>query len=692
MKEEYKNNLFKKYADLCVDKKIYKKLENDGIIYKGLRDVYTGFYGQSSSMFTRSSAKLGKFNGIIPTKAASYNEILFLENWINSSRENDTCVLVYRDFMVICSEPKMEVFKKNLISNYEEPVAIPLSKIVKVSAIEKKDIDHNSHYGMKIEFENGQNYYAFLFTRAHYSNGYGMDMGTYLQGNNWSFQTNQLLGHNLSYDPGDEELNQNYFIDFFQDLINNCTDYEVIENAIIELGCNTKITKYLLENMYNSKINFVFKLIDLYDDIKKENNNPELIKKLERLLKRADELTKKITEYNGEIQEIRNKINKKNDELLSANLFKKIEINKEINNLKKQIKMIEDDINNTHLSEEDIDSVYDLFIKGQNIDRSQRELAIKLYDKCIEKNIDNLNDEDNLAIFNIICNSMNIGDDRQELFEIGRKNKDNKKDSSRKEILLQKINDEESYNFAKKKTLIVGKDKYALEARAMLNDAEAKKAISNLAYQIGVSETTFKAKKSDEYILGGIANGIAGGAAALATVSDIRSKNAQAEIDAASIREHGYDLMRQASDFSDIFSSNIYSIKSKLKKIDEKLCDVDNTAKYYDYLDCKISDYVVNQGGELEITVDVKLTKEPKLKDIPIIIDGSLLIEIYSGSKKVGDAYLVAPGLNVLDTSKIGFNVCDKYSVIGLPLEEDFVQDSKYDFIIKPINVWMIEK
>ena len=109
-------------------------------------------------------------------------------------------------------------------------------------------------------------------------------------------------------------------------------------------------------------------------------------------------------------------------------------------------------------------------------------------------------------------------------------------------------------------------------------------------------------------------------------------------------------------------------------------------------MDCRVTDYKVEINGNLTINVEVGFKKEPVIKDIPIVIDGSLLINIKHNNKIVGNAYLNAPGFNVTSIRKIGFNYEQKYSVIGLSMDGEFDENIDYEFEIKPINIWMIEK
>lgn len=95
-------------------------------------------------------------------------------------------MLVYKDFLVISSEPKMDSKSDTLIPSSTLPVAIPIHRIKDLSLSETKDFNYNPIYNLKITFDNGSTYHANLFTRASYSNGFGKTFGPYF---------NVVIGH-----------------------------------------------------------------------------------------------------------------------------------------------------------------------------------------------------------------------------------------------------------------------------------------------------------------------------------------------------------------------------------------------------------------------------------------------------------------------------------------------------------------
>lgn len=696
MNTEYSNILYKKYADLCLNKNQYNSLVKYGIIPNGLENIYDGCCGRLSAGVGKQLIK-GPYRGRIPEEAASYKELLFFEDWSNCSIKG-TCMLIYQDFLVLCSEPKDDVLDHTLKPNL--PVVIPLYRIADLSLSETRDSDYNPVYALKITFDNDKTYSAKLFTRVSYSNGYGTKFGPYLQGCNWSFEANQiLLNQALKYTSGYEIYNQTCILNKLKMIINNAKNFSKIEDAILNLGCSTIVTNRLLDSMYSNRGLLVFTMVENLNELRKSKCSSDLIDKLESVELTIRELNSQIIKFREKLKEINKELRNKEKELETVSLFKKKSIKDEINKLEMKIEDYSKKIKSSCVPSSKIAEIYDCLLKylSDNIsdfDSSKNKLALKLYEMCNKRGIENLNSEDDEILFEAICKNLNIDSslNLKKLFEQGKKCYNEKDRPTKKEILLKSIADEELYKSERDKTKFIGKDKYFNKIDLIIQEKNAMKELMDFDYQAGKLATKTKAVKSDEYILGGLANGIAGGAAGLATVNDIRQKNAAAEIYAQKTVSQGYKLMNDSREKKQLLNNDIYELERRKSEIDEKLCDINHREKYFEYLDCRVTDYKVEINGNLTINVEVGFKKEPVIKDIPIVIDGSLLINIKHNNKIVGNAYLNAPGFNVTSIRKIGFNYEQKYSIIGLSMDGEFDENIDYEFEIKPINIWMIEK
>ena len=696
MKSEYNYDLYKKYADLCLNKNQYDSLVKWGIIPDGLENIFDRSYDISGSLF--SVSKEGVYSGKIPKIIASLNESLFLENWCNYYNFKNTCMLVYKDFLVISSEPKMDSKSDTLIPASTLPVAIPIHRIKDLSLSETKDFNYNPIYNLKITFDNGSTYHANLFTCASYSNGFGKTFGPYLQGCNWSFEVNQiLLKKKLKYTPGYENYNQMVVLNELKIIMINAKNFSRVENAIMNLECSTSVTNKLLDSIYSSDTLLVFTMVKYLKELKESKCDSVLIDKLEEIKQIMKKLNSQIDEYKEKIKGLNKELENKKLELEIAGLFKKMNIKNEINELELEIKDYNKKINSSCVPSFKIADVCSALLSHSSnfdYDISKNKLALELYETCAKKGIEELNSEDDEIIFEAICKRLNIDSSMnpKELFVQGKKSYSEKDKPSRKSILLEKIHDEELYKFEKDRIKFVGKDKYFNKVNLEIKKKNSMSELMDLGYQSGKLATQTRAVKSDEYILGGLASGIGGAAAGLATASDIREKNIKAENYAREKREQGYKLMRDSKNMKSSLDDEIFDLELSKRTIENGLCDTEHTERYFEYLDCKVTNYKTKIDGNMSIDIEINFKKEPVIKNIPIIIDGSLLINIKNNNKIVGNAYLNAPGFDILSTKEIGFNCEQKYSVIGLPISEEFNKDLDYQFEIEPVNIWMIEK
>lgn len=100
----------------------------------------------------------------------------------------------------------------------------------------------------------------------------------------------------------------------------------------------------------------------------------------------------------------------------------------------------------------------------------------------------------------------------------------------------------------------------------------------------------------------------------------------------------------------------------------------------------------------MTIKMDIRYKTTPEINGVPVIIDGSLHIDVMDGEKVVGEAYFCAPGFDETNLKKVGFvpnirnSKTNTYTIIAVPIFADFDKDKKFKIRITPVNVWMIEQ
>ena len=190
-------------------------------------------------------------------------------------------------------------------------------------------------------------------------------------------------------------------------------------------------------------------------------------------------------------------------------------------------------------------------------------------------------------------------------------------------------------------------------------------------------------KEKDWALHGGIASGIAGTGAGIATALDIQAQNAE-------IRAHNESLMKsKAPVFSKMVSSSsdlqreINRYKKYLELLPTKLIDEETPKEeVFDLLKVVCDKSVVSKTGAIEITATV----EPKRKlyifdDVPAYADGTIIAKVLDENNKlVSTAKMVFPLFGIKSATKI--------SGIGLSGAKE---NQRYHVVFVPDKLWLVE-
>lgn len=207
-------------------------------------------------------------------------------------------------------------------------------------------------------------------------------------------------------------------------------------------------------------------------------------------------------------------------------------------------------------------------------------------------------------------------------------------------------------------------------------------------------------KGSDWAILGGIADGIAGPAAGVATALSVQQSNAQraAQNDSfirstASVmnimREHAYDMEREANKHDE-----------KAKELDRQKAALDNDIsranvalvgdtpadEILSMLSFGYTDISVSETGAFTVKVYVSLPRNNLLiyGDTPAVVDGTLLANLYQNKDYIGSAKLVLPAGGLAPGSR-------SVTLQGMGLA-GAKPHAKCQIEFVPHKLWLIEK
>ena len=226
----------------------------------------------------------------------------------------------------------------------------------------------------------------------------------------------------------------------------------------------------------------------------------------------------------------------------------------------------------------------------------------------------------------------------------------------------------------------VGKDKRI----AMLSDraAELRNKAENQKKSAKAIISSGQQKERDWAIWGGIADGIAGFGAGVATAIDIQMENNQ-------IREENKQRMKAALpaylSITDSASNNIRNANCIMEEIESfKLKLISNISKesLMENITFSNTDIMISEIGSALICTVASLKPDFVIfDDVPAIVDGTILAEIYDGERLCGTAQLVLPVYG------LGQNI----TLNGICLE-CCNPNTKYTVKFVAKNLWAMEK
>ena len=346
---------------------------------------------------------------------------------------------------------------------------------------------------------------------------------------------------------------------------------------------------------------------------------------------------------------------------------------------------------------------------NDNLKEINNDLAIKIYNKCIIKKITDL-DSNNIDALGIIAYSYGVKDieEAKKYFYAGKnifKENENEKKRIWYETKISKAREKEMEIFLenKKKADIIGKDKYTYSLKKDLEYGYKALELSKTAEKLGLVNMNARPQISDPAIWGGIANGIGGTAAGLATFMDIKKKNEQEIKNTKKIQESGEKLYNNAKDIQRYLPDALKNEELMKDYIEDKLFDDRFPEEKMKNLKISDIEYSITDGKN--INVKAKYTNNDiTILNSPAILDGSLKIEIYNMENcLIATGYHVAPGIEKFDLNYKGNDNFDlnfsgfsaKGKIDCICISDNYKkidEDIEYRVEIKPYHLWIIEK
>lgn len=197
-------------------------------------------------------------------------------------------------------------------------------------------------------------------------------------------------------------------------------------------------------------------------------------------------------------------------------------------------------------------------------------------------------------------------------------------------------------------------------------------------------------KLNDWATLGGIANGIAGPAAGVATAVNamaenerIKERNAMYLNCAAYLSGEVGKKAKQAEDEVASLRNNANLVRAEIKALDEKVVLAVTSEELEESLKCVSFDVKKSKSDILEITASISNNYVPDVpKGVKIIIDGVIVADVLCEGVRIDEVYLPLPlyGIKCGITDEV-YGYCATY----------MVGDREYTISVRSMNVWAME-
>ena len=319
---------------------------------------------------------------------------------------------------------------------------------------------------------------------------------------------------------------------------------------------------------------------------------------------------------------------------------------------------------------------------------NQKKLHIQFYKECIEKGIEDISSPANNQKAELIAKRLGCKgcENLADYFEEGRKLYTQAEDQGKaaeeqKKLAELRSAEKEKYDELTKYASFEGREKRV----AILSDTQRQyyKKAAELEKGMRLLTHASQQKEINWATHGGIASGIAGGAAGLAVAIDAQAKNAQ-------IRAQNEANMRALTPGILAVHKSAGEYRQAAKDLqvsidDAKIKLVADTPKdeVFSKLDIRVNQIAISETGAFTIQVSVKLTDDLTIFDnVQAVADGTLSANLYQEGHNVGNALLVLPTFGVDRTEAIIEGICLSGAKQGIPYEVQFT----------PHLLWEMEK
>lgn len=279
----------------------------------------------------------------------------------------------------------------------------------------------------------------------------------------------------------------------------------------------------------------------------------------------------------------------------------------------------------------------------------QEQLEVAFYDECLKNGIKSCKTEKEIQKATLIAQKLNLQfANISALYAESQQRKRKIEQREMEESINSEKNEEQKkYNELIKYANYSGREKrIAMLADMQKKYAEAAKTLRDGASAVW-SASQLKEKEGDWAIMGGIASAIAGPAAGMATALDSQAKTAQEN---AQIRERN---RINCEAFAPVIATSYKgaaqnermakSYAELLESAKTKLVANDSTEECFARIIFDGTTIDVSRSGTCTVMTSVCASPFKIFDDVPAVIDGTIIAQIYDNNELIGKAKMVLP-------------------------------------------------
>ena len=320
------------------------------------------------------------------------------------------------------------------------------------------------------------------------------------------------------------------------------------------------------------------------------------------------------------------------------------------------------------------------------------ELA-RFYNECIQNNVRSCKSEKDRQKVSLIAKKSNIPyTDIEALYNEAKqcyqeKQKADKEYTHQKELAELKAKEQAQYDVLNEFSSYKGQEKKIAILTKEYN--ETARSLQGTKDAISVTLAPPLEKEHDWAVMGGLANGLAGPGAGIATAVNAQIENAQ-------IRARNSQLLHETADIrgrmlvaiaeqKDALQTKCSELDALINATKTKLIGKDSPEACLKALHFENTKIAVSKTGTCTVDAKVGLKRSEYyiFGDVKATIDGTIQGEIYDGSEKIGTANLVLPLDGIPDANMIEIKgIC---LFCGQP-------GKKYTVKFNADNLWAMEQ